>query len=278
MDRTYKVFRVNISSTFIDNIYFILSGVFAIFLYVLMIVFLIFLFQTNQALDLSINNSSKISSIEIDLVNEVLEKSPKITEEKEVSKDSKDDKSNAKEVGSKSPVVGLGAGDLFKKIDTTNPNQKIQDNTSDGRDKIALNKKNEENANAHRNEQLNKILQSTQNLAQTIQNLNQNISIEDTNTSQFCNTHKDYCNKLAELLYSNWNIRSSFDKALLSIVVIKISKNGDFSYTIKKSSNNEIFDKELLESLEKLKDVKFPTLDGISFDKLEVIFRNKKEK
>ena len=148
-------------------------------------------------------------------------------------------------------------------------------NLADNRNKIALNKKSEENTNI--NEQLNKILQSTHNLAQSIQNLNQNISIEDTNTSQFCKTYKDYCNKLAELLYSNWNIKSGFDKVLSSIVIIKISKNGDFSYTIKKSSNNAIFDKELLESLEKLKDVKFPTLDGVSFDKLEVVFRNKKE-
>lgn len=275
MDRKHTGFKANISNSFIDNIYFILSGIFAIFVYILMIVFLIFLFQINKKLDLSINNSSKISSIEIDLVNEILEKNPKNIEEKNLSKDSNNNKSNDKESGSKSPIAGLGAGDLFEKIDTTNPNKKTQDNITDNRDKIALNKKSEENAD--RNEQLNKILQSTQSLSQSIQNLNQNIPIEDTNTSQFCDTYKDYCNKLAELLYSNWNIKSGFDKVLSSIVIIKISKNGDFSYTIKKSSNNATFDKELLESLEQLKDVKFPTLDGINFDKLEVIFRNKKE-
>lgn len=265
MDRTNKV----------DNIYFVFSGIFAISLYILILVFLVFLFKVNQAIEISINNPSKISSIEIDLVSEVLEKSPKIAKENNLPKDSKENKPNAKEVGSKSPIAGLGAGDLFKKIDTTNPNPKTQDTIADNRDKIALNRKNEENTN--KNDKLNKILQSTQNLAQTLQNLNQNISIEDTNTSQFCNTYRDYCNKLAEILYSNWNIRNNFDETLSSVVVIKISKNGDFSYTTKKLSNNTIFDAELSESLEKLRNVKFPTLDGIEFDKLEVIFRNKKE-
>ena len=259
-----------ISNAFIDRIYFALSGIFAIFVYVLIIIFLLFLFQTNKAIYLSINNASKISSIEIDLVSEVLEK--RKIEKKDSPNDKKNNKQSTKKIGSKSPIAGLGTGDLFEKINTTNPNQKTQE-ISDNRDKIALNKKGEEN----RNEQLNKILQSTQNLSQSLQNLNQNISIEDTNTSKFCNTYKDYCNKLAELLYSNWHIKSGFDTILSSIVTIKISKSGDFSYTIKKPSNNAVFDQELLESLEQLKNIKFPTLDGVNFDKLEVIFRNKKE-
>lgn len=261
----------------VDNIYFILSGVFAVFLYVFILFILLCLFQANQSIELSINNPSKISSIEINLINEIAEKSPKIVEEQNIAKkDSKND-AGSKKVGSKSPIVGLGAGDLFKKVDTAKPKQITQDNIADNRDKIALNKKSEESSNIDKSDKLNKILQSTQNLAQTLQNLSENISIENSNTSKFCNTYKDYCNKIAELLYSNWDIKNSFDEVLTSIVAIKISKNGDFGYTIKKPSNNAVFDMELMESLEKLKNIKFPTLDGIKLDDLEVTFRNKKE-
>ncbi len=261
----------------VDNIYFILSGIFAVFVYILILFILMCLFQANSLIELSINNPSKISSIEIDLVSNIVEKSHNITEEYNILKKDSKDNNSAEKVGSKSPISGFGAGDLFRKVDTIKPNQKNNDNLSDNRDKIALNKKSQENLATNKNDKLNKILQSTQNLAQTLHGFNQNISIENMNTSKFCNTYKDYCSKISELLYSNWDIKSSFVEVLTSIVIIKISKNGDFSYTIKKLSNNTIFDMELKKSLEKLKNIKFPTLDGIKLDNLEVVFRNKKE-
>lgn len=261
----------------IDNLYFALSGVFAIFLYVLMLVFIAFMLRVNDHIKISINNPSKISTINVSLVDEIIEEIPQNVPQKVATQNTTNNDNKAKNSGSNTPIAGLGAGDLFEKIDTKNPNPKEDIPIADDRDKIALNKKNTSHEDEIKNEKLNKILQKTQNIMQTLENLNQNITISDSATSKFCDQYGDYCNKLAELLYSNWNIKNSFDTTLSSTAVIKISKDGIFSYTIKKKSGNESFDKDLEESLEKLKNIEFPTLDNVDIDKLEVIFRNKKE-
>ena len=110
----------------------------------------------------------------------------------------------------------------------------------------------------------------------TLENLNANIAITaDSSNSKFCEKYSDYCDELYKLLYKNWHTKSSFVEKLSSKVQISISKDGNFSYTIKKKSGNNVFDKELAQSLQSLKAQKFPTLEDIKIDKLEVNFTNK---
>ncbi|RAX54081.1 hypothetical protein CCY99_05220 [Helicobacter sp. 16-1353] len=261
----------------VDNLYFALSGIFAVFLYILLLFFIAFILNSNNHIKISINNPSKISSINVSLVDEVIEQIPQNIPKKPSPQNTNKGKAKTKESGSKTPIAGFGASDLFEKIDTKNLKPTKEDlPLADNRDKIALNKQKTDDNDAIKNEKLNEILQKTQNIMQTLQNLNENISISDSATSKFCDKYSDYCNKLAELLYSNWNIKSSFDTTLSSTVIIRISKDGIFSYTIKKKSGNDNFDNDLEESLEKLKNTTFPTLDDVDIDRLEVIFRNKK--
>lgn len=261
-------------SNSIDNVYFALSGIFAVCLYVLLIFFILFvLFQTDEYIKISLNTPSKIESINVSLIEDV--SLPKVTSNASLQTSNKND-TKSKDNGSKTPISGLGIGDLFDKIDTKN-SQSSEIPIADNRDKVAINKKHTSDSDAIKNQKINEILQKTQNIQQTLANLNENIIITDSHTSAFCDKYKDYCDELMNLLYTNWHIKNSFDTILSSIVIVNINKDGIFSYTIKKKSNNEIFDNELVESLETLKDTRFPTLENIDIDKLEVTFRNKKE-
>ncbi|MGX3010753.1 TonB C-terminal domain-containing protein [Helicobacter sp. 23-1044] len=258
-------------SNYKDGI-FVLSGVFSLSLYVLLLLLMALFFKlSSERINISINAKSAIQSISVNLVEVPLKQqnaesqSPKITEQIAPKSENK-----PKESGSKSAISGLGASDLFSKIDTKKPSQNLNEIQSD-RDKIALNKKGENPAN----DALNKILQSTQNIEKTLQNLNSNIMITDSTASKFCEKHGDYCKKLTEILYKSWNAKSAFDEVLSSIVQISISKDGNFSYTIKKKSGNATFDSELAHSLQNLTTQKVPVLENVRIDKLEVNFTNK---
>lgn len=262
-----------------DNI-FILSGIFAVFLYILLLLSIYILFNVSKRkVTISISTPSKISTINVNIIdddNNVLEKPNKDEEQHHQNPDEKqtheeDNNKNKDSASSNTPVAGLGLGDLFEKIDTTKPLKEVEQ--KDNRDQVALNKKNV----ASNNEKINQILQKTQNIIKTLDNINQNIAVSDSNNSQFCEKYSDYCKEVTEILYKNWNTKSSFDDKLSSKVMITISKNGNFSYTIEQKSGNAIFDEELAESLQNLSKTKFPTLKDVDIDNLEITFRNKGE-
>lgn len=256
--------------TYKDGI-FILSGIFALSLYVLLLLLLALLFQISGArIDISINAPSAISAISVDLVEIPIQNATEISADEIIEKPTNDNAKIPKDIGSKSAIAGLGMGDLFEKIDTAKPTKDTK--ATDNRDKVALNKQGENTTN----QKLSQIIAKTQNIMQTLENLNSNIMISDSSNSKFCEKYSDYCDKLYTLLYQNWNAKSAFAEPLSSKVQISISKDGNFSYTIKKKSGNNVFDKELGESLQNLKRQKFPTLKEIQIDRLEVNFTNKR--
>lgn len=249
---------------------FVLSGILALSLYVLLLLLTALFFKLNSAhIKISINAPSALQSISVNLVEvpikQEIAESTKIDEKITPKTENK-----AKDSGSKSALSGMGASELFSKIDTKKPtpSKKTQ---GDNRDKVALNKKGD---NA-KSEALNKILQKTQNIANTLENLNSNIMITDSSASRFCEKYSDYCRQITEFLYKSWNIKSAFNEPLSSLVQISVSKDGNFSYTIKKKSGNSTFDSELAESLQRLQSQTFPTLENVVIDKLEVNFMNK---
>ncbi|RDU63170.1 TonB C-terminal domain-containing protein [Helicobacter sp. MIT 14-3879] len=252
------------------DIVFMLSGIFAIFLYVLLLLIMMFVFKAGiNHISISINNPSTINSINIDIIEEVdsvkqAQKNKQILNKVKIN----DSDAKNKDNGSNTPIPGLGMGELFNKISDIVPSKDLEQ--SDNRNKIVLNKKGSTNTEEH----IDKIIEKTENIMQTLENLNQDIVISDSINSKFCEKYNDYCKEVTELLYKNWNIKSSFNDRLSSIVSIKINKDGNFSYTIKKKSGNEIFDKELEDSLQKLINNKFPTLNDVDSN-LEVIFMNK---
>lgn len=250
---------------------FILSGIFALSLYVLLLLLMALFFRlSSEHITISINAQSAIKSISVDLVEVPIQTehssgeqnapTPKITNKTN---------NKPKDSGSKSAISGLGTSDLFSKIDTEKPSQNLTQ--GDNRDKIAMNKKGENPTS----DALNKIIEKTQNIMNTLENLHSNITITDSSASKFCEKYSDYCREITELLYKSWNAKSAFNEKLSSVVQISISKDGNFSYTIKKKSGNDIFDGELAESLRNLTKQRFPTLDNINIDKLEVNFTNK---
>ena len=253
---------------------FVLSGILALSLYVLLLLLTALFFKLNsEHIKISINAPSALQSISVNLVEvpikqEVAE-STKVAETP-APKTAPKSENKVKDSGSKSALSGMGASELFSKIDTKKPtpNKKEQ---GDNRDKVALNKKGENTAS----EALNKILQKTQSIANTLENLHSNIMITDSSASRFCEKYSDYCRQITELLYKSWNIKSAFNEPLSSLVQISISKDGNFSYTIKKKSGNSTFDSELAESLQRLTSQTFPTLENVAIDKLEVNFMNK---
>ena len=250
---------------------FMLSGVFACSLYVLLLVLLALLFRLSEArISISINTPSTLSAISVNLVEIPTQTPSKVSAEETAEVTTNKNAEKSKEKGSKSALSGLGMGDLFDKIDTKKPakDSKLADN----RDKVALNKQGEND----KNQKLSQIMEKTQSMMNTLENLNANVMITaDSSNSKFCEKYGDYCDKLYKLLYKNWNAKSSFVEKLSSKVQISISKDGKFSYTIKKKSGNEVFDKELVESLQSLKGTKFPILQDVRIDRLEVNFTNK---
>lgn len=257
-----------------DNI-FILSGIFAVFLYILLLLSIYILFNiSKKKVVISISTPSEISAISVNIINDNSNTSNKTNKENKPTADEKqtsDKKNNEDSISSNTPVAGLGLGDLFNKIDAKEPIKEIEQ--KDNRDQVAVNK----NAISSANEKINQILQKTQNVMKTLDNINQNITISDSNSSQFCEKYSDYCKEITEILYKNWDTKSSFDDKLSSKVVIAINKDGNFSYTIKQKSGNDIFDEELAESLQNLSKTKFPILKDVNIDNLEIIFRNKGE-
>ena len=255
-----------------------LSGILALSFYVLLMMLIaLFLKLSSEHIKISINAPSALQSISVSLVEVPIKKAESTEKPTDSTKDAKPidsikvkDSTKPKEVGSKSALSGMGASELFSKIDTKKPTP-IKKEQGDNRDKVALNKKGE-NATS---EALNKILQKTQSIADTLENLHSNIAITDSSASKFCEKHSEYCRQITEFLYKNWHIKSAFNEPLSSLVQISISKDGNFSYTIKKKSNNATFDDELAQSLQRLQTQRFPTLDNVAIDKLEVNFMNK---
>ena len=171
---------------------FVLSGIFALSLYVLLLLLLALLFKLSEVrINISINAPSAISAISVDLV-EIPISVPLESSAEEISETPKNDNAEKpKDIGSKTALSGLGMGDLFEKIDTNKPakDSKLADN----RDKIALNKKGENSTN----EKLSQIIEKTQNIMNTLENLNTNIAITtDSSNSKFCERYSDYCDEL----------------------------------------------------------------------------------
>lgn len=258
----------------IDSIYFMLSGIFAIFLYILLILLMTFIFRaSSNYINIAISTPSAISSINVNIIDESPQPKKQSTSQSQTQNNTdKNNDTKQKDIGSSKPVSGFGMGDLFDKIDIKKPNSK-NEILADNRDKVALNKLGSLNSN----DKLDKIIEKTDNIMQTLSNLNQNITISDEASSAFCIKYSDYCKEVRDMLYKNWNTKSWFDNELSSNVAIKISKQGNFSYTIKKKSGNAMFDNELEYSLESLKNIKFPTIENIDIDNLIVTFRNSKE-
>lgn len=251
---------------------FILSGIFALSLYVLLLLLVALFFKlSGEHITISINAQSAIKTISVDLV-EIPIKKDEANAEKLADKVAPKSDNKPKDSGSKSAVSGLGMSDLFSRIDTQKPAKNTDQ--GDNRDKIAMNKQGENPTS----DALNKIIEKTQNIMNTLENLHANIVITDSASSKFCEKYSDYCREITEILYKSWNAKSAFVEKLSSVVQISISNDGNFSYTIKKKSGNDIFDKELAESLQNLKEQKFPTLDSIKIDRLEVNFTNKEIK
>lgn len=254
--------------TALERFYFALSGVFAIFLYAFLLFFVAFLLEGGERLKIAINNPSALSSISVDIIDETRE-TPQDSKDSRDSPTPQDSPPKPKNEPSESPpksaLSGLGAGELFKKIDAKTP--AIKDEISDNRAALAR--------NAPDTKKLSEILQKTSSLQKALQNAT--LSIQDERTSRFCKKNAGYCKELSALLYSHWEIRDSFEALLSSRVAISISQNGAFSYTIEQQSGNEAFDTSLKNSLEKLKNITFPTLENTEISSLKVVFRNKKD-
>lgn len=249
-----------------DSLFFALSGIFATFLYILLLLLMALIFKvSSNYINISINAPSVIQSLNVDLINLPEEKNDEPTKEPTKEPISQSAQKPSKKSGSSSSITGSGIGDLFKKVPTKNKDSLKE--SGDNRDTIALNKK---------GGKIDEILKKTNKIMSELSNLNQNIIAGNESSSQFCQKYGDYCQELYEILYQNWNAKSWFDKDLSSSVLIKISKNGNFSYTIEKKSGNEMFDSELLQSLENLKGTKFPIIDGVDVNNLAVIFKNQR--
>lgn len=252
----------------IDNIYFILSGLIAFSIYILIIVMVFFIFSGSKSILMSINTPSAINALDVNLIDDI--EIPKQNEN--LSKNNEEKKDDSE--GSSTPITGLGAADLFKSIETKEVKEIKKSDISDSRDKIAINKKNINNSESKKNK-INDILDKANSVVSAIDNINKNMVVMDSNISDFCKKNHDYCEKIQNILYTNWNIKNTFTEKLSAIVYIKISKNGIFSYTINRYSGNTDFDKDLVDSLDKLKNITFPIINNEKLN-INITFTNKK--
>lgn len=256
-----------------DKLYFILSGVFAFVCYVLIILFIMLFLNKEEKIELSVSNKSIITSVNVDLIEETPIKSLQSPNSIQNTKTSSKN-NDVKEGFSSSQKSGIGVSELFEKIDIKKESKSSK--IVDDRNSMAVNRRQNDSGTSTVQKQLNDILDKTKNIINSIENINQSITISSNNSSKFCEKNMDYCKKIQDMLYSNWEVNDNFNEKLSSIVLINISKSGEFSYTIKRKSGNTRFDNALESSLSKLKTMSFPVLDGQTLS-LDVNFMNKKE-
>lgn len=257
----------------LDTLYFILSGILACSIYALLVILIFFILTKNDRILISINTQSVINSLEVNIIEDVEKVNKNINNNIKYTKDYNLNKDL--DIGSNSPIPGLNPSELFKKINTNKPNDVVKENIVDSKDSVAINKKGSNEGNKVDPNKISNILSKTSSILNTIDNLNKNMVVLDSGVSNFCNKYYEYCKNIQNILYSSWNVKDSFDEKLSVVAFIKISKNGEFGYTINKYSGNNDFDNSLIESLDNLKNVVFPTINDENLN-ISITFTNKK--
>ena len=245
-----------------ENLYFILSGVLSLFIYLLFVSILFFIFRDSQKIDISIPTPS--SSFSVSLVD-IPKKtsSPKPQLNLDSNKDSNKDSNSARDL-EKSKLNS--ASELFQTINTSRNMQNNKKEKSKDSNESQVNNLDDFN-------KLSEILDKTKNIINNIDS-SSNVVVKD-NLSSFCTKNASYCKQIQDILYNSWKSNLSFEERLSSIVAVRIDKNGAFSFHIKKYSKNHNFDSDLVESLNALKNTIFPVIEDRVVN-LDITFMNKR--
>ncbi|MDO7252756.1 TonB C-terminal domain-containing protein [Helicobacter cappadocius] len=228
---------------------FILSGIFSVAIYFIVIFSLIFGFNlSNPKRYVSKSDTSIEQSISIDAIVSSFEKQDQ------------EDKGG-------SPVEGTGIKDIFSSIDSeTQPTDEISDNRDEIAKNLELNKK--------RKKAFEEIQGNLQNINSKLQNIrNKTIDIKSQTPKPDTSDglYDEWFSKVYKILYSKWNA-SFYQNASVS-VLLTITDNGDFSYKILRYSRYDEYNKSVQALLDSLQGKKFPPYPKGKSISIEVNFK-----
>lgn len=251
-----------------ENLYFVLSGVLSLFIYLFFVFILFFILNDDKKVAISIPSPS----ISVNIVNNV-SNTPIVTTSITTPTTSKQSTipAKSKTSQSKKPSHTSSTDSVSGLFQDINTNKNIQNKESKN---IIADSNKEQSANLNDFNKLNEILNKTKNIIDNIDE-SSNVVVRDSSMSSFCAKNEDYCRQIQDILYNNWKSNWHFDERLFSVVAIKIDKNGIFSFHIKKYSKNHNFDTDLVESLNALKNIIFPVIENKTIN-LDITFMNKR--
>ncbi|CAM2912422.1 TonB C-terminal domain-containing protein [Helicobacter burdigaliensis] len=241
------------------NILFFLSGLSAFLSYGLIVTFLYSQFLQAQKKPKAYTNFQEITfNISLlEVKNENKNASKPKTQDKKIEKIPL-----AKESASRSPNVGLGINKLFSQVDTKQPLKEEVKKEQSINDVVAKKKK------APKTTQKDTLKNDLEQIMSDLQ-MQKTMSF---NTPK--GEYNEFYAKVQEILANNWNpvnLKGSYE----ALVIVQISNLGQFTYEIKKYSNNEEFDRVLKEFLDIMLNTQFPRYEGGNFTNIEVTFKTK---
>lgn len=123
-----------------------------------------------------------------------------------------------------------------------------------------------------------KDLQNTiQNVNKTLEKMDSAIDIKNTEAlpQQDQGLYNDWIAEVYKILYKNWNF-SFYQKTSISVLV-KISNDGDFSYSILRYSQYDEYNEKIKQMLDNLKDEHFPPYPKGKTMVIRVNFKSKEK-
>ncbi|PAF49894.1 hypothetical protein BKH41_00915 [Helicobacter sp. 12S02232-10] len=232
---------------------FICSGFFAVFSYLIILLFLIFFFDFSNPAKYIFKTDTQIEqSIAIDAIL-----------------DNSFENDNMDKGGN--PLEGTGVKDVFSSINSEpDLNQKVSDNREQVAKNLELNKQRQEIL-----KQLQSNMKDFNSKLETIKNKTIDVQSQTPKPDTSDGLYDEWFAKVYKILYSKWKV--SFYQNASVTVLLTITETGDFSYKILKYSHYDDYNKSVEKLLESLNNQKFPPYPKGKFVNIEVNFRTEEK-
>lgn len=234
------------------------SGVAAFSIYIILVSLIVYEIVDKK-------NSAKIYTFEQETIYEItLEEfiEEKVEEKKVVveKKEKKIEEIKKDEVeSSKTPIAGVGIESLFKQIEANVPSQN-KEVVSSIDDELAR--------------RVSSVTPKQRDIDEkSVDSIIERISVSDAIAfSNSLGEFDEYYSEIQKMLIELWRPRA-YSTNLKSKVLITITNSGKFDYRVLEKSNNSRFDSELIEALNKMRNIQFPPYQKGSKTDIDVIFK-----
>ena len=247
--------------------FFYLSGIFSLLIYGV-IIFLIFVSINLKGPERFIVKQD--TQYDTALIEDVLIEDTKVLDRAQPDQIPQDQEMKEEESKSQ-PAPSLR--DIFSSIPNLDKEQEEKREEEEKRKREIRQKEREEIRNQQ--EQIRKLQSNLQDINKTLERLDTSIDItpEDALPNQDKGRYDEWIAEIYKILYRNWNF--SFYQETSISVMVEITNQGHFSYSILRYSQYDEYNEQIKELLDHLRSETFPPYpNGKSF-KIEVNFKSK---